>query len=58
VHHPDLSVVRVSQHNERNIKMNHTNWGMMDGWWGGGMWMGGGLALIIVILLIVLLGRK
>jgi hypothetical protein len=22
--------------------MNHTGWGMMDGWWGGGMWMVGG----------------
>lgn len=50
-------MVRVWRNNERNIRMNNMDSGMMDGWWGGGMWMGGGIGLVVVILLIVVIVR-
>jgi uncharacterized membrane protein len=51
-HGLDCPVVGWSQHNERNLVMNHT-----DGWMGGGMWIWTVIGILVVVLLVVVITR-
>jgi anti-sigma-K factor RskA len=51
-----LSSGGLSQRNERNFMMNHTN-GWMGGWAGGGMWLWAVIGVAVVVLLVVVIGK-